>query len=94
LVLKQQGTLAKLLADRGATLEWKEFETGAAMLAAIGAGAVDFGRVGDTGPIFAQASNTEFLYVAYAPSPGKNSAILVPSRRSKSSLTSGTNASR
>jgi sulfonate transport system substrate-binding protein len=79
LVLKQQGTLAKLLADRGVILEWKEFETGAAMLAAIGAGAVDFGRVGDTGPIFAQASNTEFHYVAYEPSPGTNSAILVPS---------------
>lgn len=78
LVLKQQGTLAKRLAEKGINLEWKEFDTGAALMAALGAGAVDFGPTGDTGPIFAQASGISFYYAAYMPSPGTNSAILVP----------------
>jgi len=57
--------------------EWVEFNSGPPMLEALAAGAVDFGAVGDTPPIFAQAAGAALLYVGGQPITGANEAILV-----------------
>ena len=48
-----------------AKIEWKEFPAGPQMLEALSVGAVDFGAVGNTPPIFAQAADKELSYVGY-----------------------------
>ena len=48
-----------------AKIEWKEFPAGPQMLEALAVGAVDFGSVGNTPPIFAQAADKELSYVGY-----------------------------
>jgi aliphatic sulfonates family ABC transporter substrate-binding protein len=58
-------------------VEWVEFASGPPMLEALNAGAVDFGAVGDTPPIFAQAAGADLLYVGAQPVAGASSAILV-----------------
>ncbi|MGI4952426.1 MAG: aliphatic sulfonate ABC transporter substrate-binding protein [Janthinobacterium lividum] len=72
-LVRQQGRLEPL----GLTPEWVEFSSGPPMLEALNAGAVDFGAVGDTPPIFAQAAGSDLLYVGAQPVSGANSAILV-----------------
>jgi sulfonate transport system substrate-binding protein len=58
------------------TVKWSEFQFGPPMLEAIGTGAVDFGEVGDTPPIFAQAAGGKIAYVAAT--PAAQHALLVP----------------
>jgi sulfonate transport system substrate-binding protein len=58
------------------SVKWSEFQFGPPMLEAIGAGAVDFGEVGDTPPIFAQAAGARIAYVAAM--PGSMHGLLVP----------------
>ncbi|CAN7308959.1 aliphatic sulfonate ABC transporter substrate-binding protein [Rhizobium rhizogenes] len=74
---KRKGSLEKLLAGRGISVEWSEFTSGPPLLEALGAGALDFGATGDVPPLFAQAANGNLLYVGqYSGSPD-GSAILV-----------------
>ena len=54
----------------GIAAEWVEFNSGPPMLEALAAGAVDFGAVGDTPPIFAQAAGSDLLYVGGQPISG------------------------
>ncbi len=61
----------------GIDADWVEFNAGPPLLEALAAGAVDFGAVGDTPPIFAQAAGSELLYVGGQPITGANAAILV-----------------
>jgi sulfonate transport system substrate-binding protein len=79
LILKEQGLLDKRLAGQGVTVKWVQFQSGPPLIEALNAGAIDFGYVGDTPPIFAQAAGVKFVYVASIPQPGKSSAILVRS---------------
>lgn len=66
------------LAKQGARAEWIEFQTGPTLLEAMRGKAVDIGYVGETPPVFAQAGDVPFVYVASdAPAP-KAEAILVP----------------
>jgi sulfonate transport system substrate-binding protein len=58
------------------SVKWSEFQFGPPMLEAIGTGAVDFGEVGDTPPIFAQAAGGKIAYVAAT--PASQHALLVP----------------
>lgn len=74
---KRRGALEARLAARGVTVSWHEFPSGPPLLEALGAGAVDFGTTGDIPPIFAEAARLDLLYVAAAPAPGSQSAILV-----------------
>src|SRR3954452_18528352 len=46
------------------SIKWSEFQFGPPMMEAIGTGDVDFGEVGDTPPIFAQAAGGKIVYVA------------------------------
>ncbi len=73
-LVRQQNRLDAL----GVVAEWVEFNSGPPLLEALSAGAVDFGAVGDTPPIFAQAAGSDLLYVGGQPITGVNEAILVP----------------
>jgi len=77
-ILMARGTLEKSLQKEGFTVEWKQFTAGPPMLEALNAGSIDFGRTGDSPPIFAQAARTPFVYVAAGKSKFKGSGILVP----------------
>jgi sulfonate transport system substrate-binding protein len=77
LVLKGQGLLEKRFAAQGIVVSWVEFQSGPPLVEALNAGSIDLGYVGDTPPIFAQASGVNFVYVASVPVPGQSSAILV-----------------
>ena len=65
-----------------AKIEWKEFPAGPQMLEALSVGAVDFGAVGNTPPIFAQAADKELSYVGYEQVPANSQALLIPKNSS------------
>jgi len=77
LIVKQQGTLEKRLAQNGIKLSWVEFQSGPPLLEALNAGSIDIGQTGDTPPIYAQAAGSHLVYLAAAPDAGKRSGILV-----------------
>jgi sulfonate transport system substrate-binding protein len=59
-----RGILEKRLAERGIALEWAEFPSGPPLVEAMNAGAVDFGAVGDTPLVYAQAAGVDVRLVA------------------------------
>jgi sulfonate transport system substrate-binding protein len=77
LVLKGQNLLEKRFAAAGIAVSWVEFQSGPPLVEALNAGSIDIGYVGDTPPIFAQASGVDFVYIGSVPVPGQSSAILV-----------------
>ena len=77
LILKNVGTLEKRLEPLGYKVEWHEFQAGPALLEALNAGSIDFGRTGDSPPVFAQASGSSLQYIAVGYSKFKGSGILV-----------------
>jgi sulfonate transport system substrate-binding protein len=79
-LLRARGTLEKRLADQGIGVSWLEFPAGPQLLEGLNAGAVDFGTVGETPPIFAQAAGVDFVYVGNEPPAPKSEAIVVPQR--------------
>jgi sulfonate transport system substrate-binding protein len=78
LISKQQKVLEKRLQPLGVEVKWVEFSFGPPLLEAMNVGSVDYGTVGDTPPIFAQAAKANLVYVAAVESGGSGSAILVP----------------
>ncbi len=64
-LLKAHGSLEKRLSAQGVDVTWVEFPAGPPMLEALNVGAIDFGYVGETPPIFAQAAGADFVYTAY-----------------------------
>lgn len=84
-VARQQGTIeARLKALGVPSVKWVEFQYGPPLLEALGLGSVDFGAVGDTPPVFAQAAGAKVVYAAAT--PASQSAILVPPGSSLSTL--------
>jgi len=77
IILKNLGTLEKRLEPLGYTVQWHEFQAGPALLEALNAGSIDFGRTGDSPPIFAQASGSSLTYIAVGFSKYHGSGILV-----------------
>jgi sulfonate transport system substrate-binding protein len=76
-VAKDQSALEQRLKALGVEgVKWVEFQFGPPLLEALGLGAIDFGTVGDTPPIFAQAAGAKVVYVAVT--PASQSALLVP----------------
>lgn len=59
-------------------VQWREFPAGPQMLEALSVGAIDFGSVGNTPPIFAQAANKNITYVGYENIHRKWQSVLVP----------------
>ncbi len=80
-IARQQGTIEKRLAGNGTTVKWVEFTSGPPMMEAISNGSVDFGAVGDSPPIFAQAANANIVYAAASPI-SNGQGILVPQNSS------------
>lgn len=74
-VLKSLGLLDKRLP--GVSVKWVEFPAGPQLLEALALGSVDFGGVGDSPPVFAQAAGKELFYVGAEPAKPDSSAILV-----------------
>lgn len=80
-IARQQGTIEKRLAASGTSVKWVEFTSGPPMMEAISNGSVDFGAVGDSPPIFAQAANANIVYAAASPI-SNGQGILVPANSS------------
>lgn len=59
-------------------VHWKEFPAGPQMLEALAVGAVDFGYVGNTPPIFAQAAGKDIRYVGYELVTPTSQALVSP----------------
>ncbi|MEH2506356.1 sulfonate transport system substrate-binding protein [Bradyrhizobium sp. AZCC 1578] len=63
-IARQQALLERHFAPKQIAIKWIEFTSGPPLLEAMNTGSVDFGAVGDTPPIFAQAANANIVYVA------------------------------
>ncbi len=74
-LLKSLGLLDKHLA--GSAVRWVEFPAGPQLLEALAVGSVDFGGVGDSPPVFAQAAGKDLFYVGAEPPKPDSSAVLV-----------------
>ncbi|KAF1037456.1 MAG: putative aliphatic sulfonates-binding protein [Herbaspirillum frisingense] len=77
-IIRTRGVLEQRLAPLGATVKWVEFSAGPVQLEALGAGAIDFGDVGEAPPIFSQAAGTPLVYVAATVPRPFVEAVLVP----------------
>ncbi|MFD1851148.1 sulfonate ABC transporter substrate-binding protein [Oceanobacillus bengalensis] len=77
IILKSLGTLEERLEEIGYKVEWHEFQAGPALVEALNAESIDFGRAGNTPPIFAQAASAPFVYAAVGNSKYEGSGILV-----------------
>jgi sulfonate transport system substrate-binding protein len=66
-IARQQATLEKHFAPQGIAVKWVEFSSGPPMLEAMNVGSVDYGAVGDSPPIFAQAAGAAIVYAAGQP---------------------------
>jgi sulfonate transport system substrate-binding protein len=78
LIAKAQEVLEKRFASIGASVKWVEFTFGPPLLEALNTGNIDYGAVGDSPPIFAQAARANLLYVAAQPGRGETQGIVVP----------------
>jgi sulfonate transport system substrate-binding protein len=76
-IARQQASFERHFADRKITIKWVEFSSGPPMLEAMNAGSIDFGAVGDSPPIFAQAAGAAIVYAAGQPITN-GQGILVP----------------
>ncbi len=79
ILLKARGTLEKRLAPLGVRVTWSEFPAGPQLLEGLNVGSIDFGSVGETPPIFAQAANAQITYLGYEPPAPAGEAIVVQS---------------
>jgi sulfonate transport system substrate-binding protein len=77
-VARQQHAIENRLGPLGVSVNWTEFSFGPPMLEALRLGSLDFGTVGDTPPIFAQAAHADLLYVAEMRAGSSSAAILLP----------------
>ena len=76
--VRQRHTIEDLFRPLGVEIRWIDFQFGPPLLEAINVGSVDFGYVGDSPPIFAQAGGARIRYVAAVKSEGNTQAIVVP----------------
>jgi sulfonate transport system substrate-binding protein len=74
--VRQRHTVEDVFKPLGIEIKWVDFQFGPPLLEAINVGAVDFGFVGDSPPIFAQAGGARIRYVAAVKSDGNNQAII------------------
>jgi sulfonate transport system substrate-binding protein len=74
---RQRAALEKHFAPQLINVKWVEFSSGPPMLEAINVGSVDYGAVGDSPPIFAQAAGAAIVYAAGQPITN-GQGILVP----------------
>ncbi|MGE8571560.1 MAG: sulfonate ABC transporter substrate-binding protein [Acinetobacter amyesii] len=76
-ILKERGTLETALKSQGVNIKWVEFPAGPQLLEGLNVGSVSFGEVGEAPPIFAQAAQTDLVYIANQPAVSKAEALIV-----------------
>ncbi|ENV45806.1 MULTISPECIES: sulfonate ABC transporter substrate-binding protein [Acinetobacter] len=76
-ILKERGTLETVLKQQGVNVKWVEFPAGPQLLEGLNVGSVFFGEAGEAPPIFAQAANSNLVYVANQPEAPKAEALIV-----------------
>jgi sulfonate transport system substrate-binding protein len=76
-ITRQQASLEKHFNPQGIEVKWVEFSSGPPMMEAMNVGSVDFGSVGDSPPVFAQAAGAAIVYAAGQPITN-GQGILVP----------------
>lgn len=76
-IARQQATLEKHFKPLGIDIKWVEFSSGPPMMEAMNVGSVDYGAVGDSPPVFAQAAGAAIVYAAGQPITN-GQGILVP----------------
>ncbi|AWM03226.1 sulfonate ABC transporter substrate-binding protein [Bradyrhizobium amphicarpaeae] len=76
-IARQQASLEKHFTQQGIAVKWIEFSSGPPMMEAMNVGSVDFGAVGDSPPVFAQAAGANIVYAAGQPITN-GQGILVP----------------
>jgi sulfonate transport system substrate-binding protein len=76
--VRQRHSVEDAFKPLGIEIKWIDFQFGPPLLEAINVGSVDFGYVGDSPPIFAQAGGAGIRYAAAVKSDGNTQAIIVP----------------
>jgi sulfonate transport system substrate-binding protein len=76
-IARQRSVLEEHFAPQGIEVKWVEFSSGPPMMEAMNVGGVDYGAVGDSPPVFAQAAGAAIVYAAGQPITN-GQAILVP----------------
>lgn len=76
-ITRQQAALEKHFTPQGIEVKWVEFSSGPPMMEAMNVGSVDYGAVGDSPPVFAQAAGAAIVYAAGQPIVN-GQGILVP----------------
>jgi sulfonate transport system substrate-binding protein len=76
-IARQQSTLENHFKPQGVEVKWVEFSSGPPMMEAMNVGSIDYGAVGDSPPIFAQAAGAAIVYAAGQPITN-GQGILVP----------------
>ncbi len=76
-IARQRATLEDHFKPAGIDVKWVEFSSGPPMMEAMNVGSVDFGAVGDSPPVFAQAAGAAIVYAAGQPITN-GQGILVP----------------
>lgn len=77
-IVKERGVLDKALKAQGINIKWVEFPAGPQLLEGLNVGSVVFGEAGEAPPIFAQAANSNLVYVANQPAAPNAEALIVP----------------
>lgn len=77
-IIKARGDLDKVLKEKGVNVKWVEFPAGPQLLEGLNVGSVAFGESGEAPPIFAQAANSNLVYVANQPAAPLAEALIVP----------------
>jgi sulfonate transport system substrate-binding protein len=76
-IARQRAALEEHFAPQGIEVKWIEFSSGPPMMEAMNVGSVDYGAVGDSPPVFAQAAGAAIAYAAGQPITN-GQGILVP----------------
>jgi sulfonate transport system substrate-binding protein len=76
--VRQRHSVEDVFKPRGVDIKWFDFQFGPPLLEAINVGSIDFGYVGDSPPIFAQAAGARIRYAAAVKQEGSSQAIIVP----------------
>ncbi|MGY3496493.1 sulfonate ABC transporter substrate-binding protein [Bradyrhizobium sp. USDA 4502] len=84
-ITRQREVLENHFKPQGIGVKWVEFSSGPPMMEAMNVGSVDYGAVGDSPPIFAQAAGAAIVYAAAQPIIN-GSGILVPQNSAIASI--------
>ncbi|MBR0873177.1 sulfonate ABC transporter substrate-binding protein [Bradyrhizobium tropiciagri] len=76
-IARQRATLEDHFRPQGIEVKWVEFSSGPPMMEAMNVGSIDYGAVGDSPPVFAQAAGAAIVYAAGQPITN-GQGILVP----------------